>query len=387
MAIDQRLIQQLSSEDPKERRSAIVALADSKNTDALKLLDEISKMDPERKIREIAEKAYKHLKEQTERAANPNAVKPREIPAKELERARQYTDEAMSHYMNKDEALATKALTKALQINPNLKTDQYFLSLVSNVLNMDPQEGLAVLVSGQRRGEFIENAKNQKIQKHKDEHKAETKELGWSSVAFDIGVFGLVCAAISFLAPFVVTQLVTKTITYQAALTPEKFKEESVVIPADLAKSLSVSPVAALLSAVGSAIGSVVFMLLLCFLIHQLAVRVLKGNGTMPFMVSQLVPFYSFMTPMFFLWAVILLGMVSVGAGTFALLCMPIFAIANLVVFFKAAGRIGKAYDFGAMKGCLSLLIGSFVLGLISSLISYGLFGATMSAAMSKLGG
>ena len=46
MALDQRIIHQLSSEDPKERRKAIIALADSRNNDALKLLDEADSADP-----------------------------------------------------------------------------------------------------------------------------------------------------------------------------------------------------------------------------------------------------------------------------------------------------------------------------------------------------
>jgi HEAT repeats len=213
MAIDTRLIYQLSSEDPKERRKAIIALADSRNPEALKLLDESAKMDPERKIREVAERAFKHLKEQIDRATNPNAVKPVVIPEQQLQRARQYVEGAMSAYIAKDEATATRSLTRALQLNPNLKTDQYFLSMVSNVLNMDPQEGLAVLISGEKRGEFIEKAKNQKVQQHKDEHKAQTKELGWDALAFDLGVYGMVITAIAFLAPFVVNQLVAKTIT------------------------------------------------------------------------------------------------------------------------------------------------------------------------------
>jgi hypothetical protein len=146
-----------------------------------------------------------------------------------------------------------------------------------------------------------------------------------------------------------------------------------------------VQPVTALLGAIGSGIIGVLVMFILGFLVHQLATKLLKGNGTMIFMMSQLVPFYSFMTPVFFIWACILLGMVSVGAGTFSLLCLPIMGLANLVVFFKAAGRIGKAYDFGALKGCLSLVIASFALSLIGGLISSIAFGSALSAAMATI--
>ncbi len=387
MAVEQRLINQLASEDPKERRKAIIALADSRDIDALKLLDEIAKMDPERKIREVAERAFKHLKEQTDRIANPNVPIEVEVSEKQLQRAKQYVEEAMSQYIGKDEAGATRSMTKALQLNPKLKTDQYFLSLVSNVLGTTPEEGLKIIVSGEKRGEFIESAKNQKIQKHKDEHKAQAKELGWDALVFDLGIFGVITGVIAFLAPIVFSQLATKTVEYQAALTPEKFDQESIKITADMAKSLTVQPLSALLGAIGAAIGSVIFMLILGFIVHFMATRLLKGNGTMIYMMTKLVPFYSYTEPIFFIWVCIIMTMISVGAGTISLLCLPLMAIANLVVFFKAAGRIGEAYDFGAAKGCMSLFVASFALSLVGGIISSIAFGSALSAAMKSLGG
>ncbi len=141
-----------------------------------------------------------------------------------------------------------------------------------------------------------------------------------------------------------------------------------------------------IIPAVVDGLVSAVFMLVLAFLIHQLAVRVFKGHGTMPYMMSQLVPFYSLMMPVFFIWSCIVMGMISVGAGLIGLLCVPLMALASIVVFFKSAGRIGAAYDFGAAKGCLSLVIGSLALSLVGGLLSALLFGAAISSAMSTLG-
>lgn len=387
MAIDQRITEQLKSEDAQERRKAIVALADSRNPDALKLLDEAAKLDDDRKIREIAGKAYQHLKQQLDRAANANAPKPVQVSEKDAKRAKEYVEEAMSRFIakEKDEGMATRSLTKALQINPALKTDQYFLSVASTVLNMDPQEAVGVLVSGEKRGAFIEQAKNQKVQKRKEEHKSTASTLGWDAMAFDLGIYALVIAAISFLAPFVVSQLVSRTIEYQQALDPEKFAAESIKFSGDLNQLLTVAPGTALIGAIIITVASVIGMLLTCFLIHLIASKLLSGTGTMAYMISQLVPYYSMITVVFFIWFCILLAMISAGAGTFALLCLPIMGLANLVVFFNAAGRVGKAYDFGTAKGCLSLVGASLLLGVVSFVLTNVALQSTISAIMQNV--
>jgi hypothetical protein len=124
----------------------------------------------------------------------------------------------------------------------------------------------------------------------------------------------------------------------------------------------------------------------LCFLIHLFASKILGGNGTLPFMMSQLVPFYSLMTPVFFIWACLLMGMISIGAGMFGVLCAPIMVLAALVVLFKSAGRIGASYDFGAAKGCMSLAVGIFALAVVSTVLSSLIFGTALGNAMASFG-
>jgi hypothetical protein len=60
--------------------------------------------------------------------------------------------------------------------------------------------------------------------------------------------------------------------------------------------------------------------------------------------------------------------------------------LASFVVFFKSAGRIGTAYDFGSAKGCMSLAVGIVALGVVSGILSSLIFGAALSNAMASFG-
>lgn len=395
MAVDTRILKQIKNTDPQQRRKAIIALADSRDLDALKPLQEIEQGDPEPKLRELATKAQKHLKEQMDKmaafAANPEAYRAEmKVSERDVARAKSYMEEAMSTFLAKDNAKATKALIKALKANPTLKTDSYFLSLVGSITGKADAEGLNVLMDGQARSEFINTAEQGKIQKRKNDHRSKAEEIGWSAVGFDLTVFAMVIAVITFLAPFVFVQLINNAITYQGALTPDKYEEEFIKVPTELSTTTAsveaVGAVGLLVVAVVAGVGSAVSMFLFGLLVHVIATRLLGGNGTLPFMLSQLIPFYSLTTPIFFIWWCVIMVMISIGAGLIGMLCAPIMGLASFVVYFKAAGRIGSAYDFGALKGCLSMTIASFALSLLSSGLSYLLANTILTAAFGAAG-
>ncbi len=125
MAVDARLLKQINHNDPKERRKAIIALADCRDMTGVPPLEKAAKSDDDPKLRELAGKALNHLKEQiekaAERAANPDT--PLYVPEKQIERSKAYMTEAMSMVVAKDNAKAAKALAKALEANPNLRQD------------------------------------------------------------------------------------------------------------------------------------------------------------------------------------------------------------------------------------------------------------------------
>jgi hypothetical protein len=68
-------------------------------------------------------------------------------------------------------------------------------------------------------------------------------------------------------------------------------------------------------------------------------------------------------------------------------LCLVLVLVGlSLYTSFKTSGKIGEAYDFGAGKGCLTLLIGLVVIGLINAGIGLVLGQAFFSAFNLSIG-
>jgi hypothetical protein len=106
------------------------------------------------------------------------------------------------------------------------------------------------------------------------------------------------------------------------------------------------------------------------------ATKLLRGGGTMRYTMCQILPFYSMTSMVMFVWWCIGMGMLASGAGIIGLLCMSPSSFFGLYTFFKLAGKIGSAYDFGTGKGCLSVILASIILGLLASLPGMAVYGA-----------
>lgn len=399
MPFDKKLLKQLSSSDPQERRKAVVGLANSKDPAAIAPLADVAGSDPDSKVRALADKAVTHLRSISGRAEpapvssepvrpflNDTAVK---VSEKDIQTARSYMDDALSMQINKESGKAARSLAKALQANPNLKTDSYFLSLAGSILNVSNEEAIAMLVSGEQRGEFIRKVETSKVQLRREDHYAKTAELPWVSLWFDLAVFAAVIAVITFLAPVISSQLVQRMVVMQAELEPEKLEQEVIKLPPEmnLESIQQIGTGTFLIAAVISGVGSAVGLFIQGGVIHLVATKLFKGNGTLRYMLCQITPYFSFMYVAFFVWACIILVMVTSGLAIPGLLCMAIFTLASLVVFiFKPAGRIGEAYDFGVGKGCLSMMIASFLVSIVPGIISFMIGQSALNSMMISLG-
>jgi hypothetical protein len=398
MPFDKKLLKQLTSSDPQQRRKAVVGLANSKDPAAIPPLIDTSRNDPDEKVRALAEKAAAHLRTLAPNRDTPEpggqaspfiSEKPVKVPPKDIATARSYMDDALSMQINKETGKATRSLAKALQTNPNLKTDSYFLGLAASILNVQNDEAIAMLVSGEQRGEFIRKVDSSKVQLKREEHYAKTDELTWVSVGFDLAVFAAIIIVITFLTPIITTQLVQRLVTSQAAMEMEKLEQEAVRLPPELKLDAiqQIGPGTFLISGVVAGLLSTVGFFIQGGLIHLVATKLFKGNGTMRYMMCQITPYFSYMYAVFFVWFCIILLMITSGLAIPGLLCMAIFTLASLVVFiFKPAGRIGQAYDFGVGKGCLSMFIANFLVAIIPSIISFVIGQSVMSSLMTSLG-
>lgn len=378
--IDPKVIKQLKSKDANKRRQAIGMLADSREMAALKHLEDIAQNDPDEKLRKLAVRAQDHLRKQVDKsrqranavAAGEASSLPVTVTEKDSQRARAFTEEALSMYIEGDNAKAAQRLVKALEANPNLKNDNYFLGIAGNVLEVPQEHALTVLADGGKRADFISQSRRGKVEKRKKKHRETAEVMGWSSVSFDLGIYGVVVAVTTFLMPFVFTQLIGRAIEYQTGLTVEELAQESVQFGStfsDLNQWLSgVGIVVFLVAALVLALLSIVGMLIYTGALHLIATKMLRGVGTMPFMLSKVVPFYSTLTGIMFIWSIIAMALSATGAALIGGICMLPLGLVVLYQMFRLGGRIGEAYDFGAGKGCMTLIVANIIIGLISTI-------------------
>lgn len=380
MAVDKKLLSQLKDKDPKVRRKAIVALADCRDAAALTVLADTARSDPDDKLRTLADRAQKHLSSQLTpdepiaQAAHSTPAAKLRVTDKDVARGKAAMEEALSYYIAKDNAKATKSLMKAVMANPRLKEDSYFLSMAGNILSVPQDEALQVLFDSGKVSDYISTSKKAQVQKKRNDHYSKTDELPWSAVWFDLGIFAAVTAVITFLLPLVFVQMIGRTIEYQLSLSPEDLAEESLLITEEWSDFYSAVNTVGLpifmVVALATAASTAVSMLIQGGAIHLIATKVLHGTGTMRYMLCQILPYYSMTSLVMFVWLCIAMGIIALGAGIIGLVCLAPMALASLVIVLKVAGKIGAAYDFGSAKGCLTFVGSSILLGLISSPIT-----------------
>ncbi|MBL8154270.1 MAG: HEAT repeat domain-containing protein [Anaerolineae bacterium] len=370
MPIDKALLKQLKHPDARERQRAIAQLANTRDADAIAPLEEISRIDDDAKVRQLAIKALDFL---SQRVQKPGKEAPAVVTERDVERARGHMDTAMSLVVNNENAKATKELAKALQTNPNLKDDPYFLSLAGSVLGVGNEEALAMLRSGEKRGDFIKKSEKVKTEKRKSEHLSKAREITTPALAFDLSIYGVVLAVLTFLTPLILSQLMGRMVANAASMEDLDASTRAMLAemgdPTLTFQQLGIGIL--LVVAIVSAIASVIALAIQGGLIHLVATRLLKGKGTFTYMMCQITPFYTMVTVVFFIWTLIAMTLASTGAVLIGGVCMLPMILASLFVFFKAAGKIGEAYDFGVGSGCLSILIASIILAVVSNLLTW----------------
>jgi hypothetical protein len=282
------------------------------------------------------------------------------------ERARGYVNAALSMNLNGDNAKAMKNLTQAISLNPNLINDGFFSNVAASVTGLDGDAAAEMIINRNQRKAFTEKAtkqqKNQRVEKHLSEAKTSTG----ADVGFGLGIYAL----ISTIGPLFAVLVLKETLKNFL----NDFVKNSHQLPAQLQDTQilfnSVAAISPLPIAIVSGITSVLSLLLQTAIIHFLA-KMLGGVGTWSHLLNVLVSFFN-------KWYLILYVVFAATIGiTFLSLFSPIllcFLIVMVILFFyilvQTAGKIGIAYDFGAAKGFVTLLISGIVVLLITGIVN-----------------
>lgn len=407
-------VKQLKSNDAARRREAIIALGKSNDRAALQPLAEVYKNDPEPALRELALKAGRYLRQQTQQAPPAaqqvaaaassssassrlkeelatyeaeDATKASGIPVQrrhvvtqaDIDRSKSYLDEALSHNMNGDNTRALKALRKALELNPDIKDDGFFVSVAGAVTGDSGQAAINFILDQAQAKEFLRESKRQQKSVQTAMHLETAEKSRWSGVTLELAVFVLINVLGTLTMFFVFTESISSLSTDSDVISARQAGElRSMVASFSLVTGLIVG----LISGVGSAVN----LFLQGVAIHFVATTLFGGKGTIRFMLDKLFGLYNKRLPL--LYALLVASVwVTIGAGSpiFTVLIGFITSLIGLQILFKASSLTSQAYNFSTGSGCLTNIFAFGFLWVISMVVGYVLSNALLGSFLSGM--
>lgn len=371
------LVEQLHSPDPRQRFKAIKQAARNKDLTLLDLVTELAQSDPDDQVRAVAQKARAYLSKRNVAEAEPIY---RPIDKKTEEQAQSGLDAALSYHLAGQREKALKSLGKILQIAPIKATDPYFISVMNDITGQETEESLALLRDQSRIKQATVTERQLTQEKKLKQHRQDVEKSTWVSAWMDLGIYTLIVTIGTLLVVMAIGQSAAGVLSgYDAAVTaynealaagePEPTPVEPLPLEVrELAESMSglgleIGLKLALVAGVWSFIG--IFIQL--GVVHVVARLLFRGSGTLPHLIYRVLSLYNSRLPMMFFLVIIGIALAfNGGMGIVPLLLGGILALFSLALTLATIKRVGETYHFGFASGCLSVLIGSAIIGVIS---------------------
>jgi hypothetical protein len=387
-------IKQLRHGDPQQRILAIKTVARARDRKALKQLAIMCEDDPIEEVRTIARKAGLFIRQELgELPANGNGGskngKPAKISASQVdaENAQMMVNMAMTHQINGEKARGIKALAKALQLDPNLRHDAYFISLAENLTGAEGGEAFQRLGSEQHHSQIAQKETQQRRQLTADSHLQEVGRIRWLDAGFDLGLLLAVVAVCTFIAFFLAVQsaegyldkLEDNQIAVQQAQAEGRYTfdgndervyyevnggsssrtfTEIVPDPDFLRRAQQLSGTSfgeMLISSVGVSLLAGAIVLALAGTAHLLAAHALRGLGGIRYLLHRV-------AGLLVNRAVILFVLVCIGTlvifefsgGVAVTIVLGVLGVFTLTVLLNLVNLTGKAYQLGLGRGIIA---------------------------------
>lgn len=352
-------LRQLHSDDPAQRRQAIVALANSRDPAALKPLAALFRSDPDPALRELALKAGRYLRQY----APEKPVSEVEIGARDRDLAKKLLDAATTYHLEGDKGRATDNLGKALSLNPTLQEEPFVANLVMSLTGMSVADAVPLLTHPDRRRALVEKVGGKHVA-HRQAHGKGAETATWDNVAIDFLLYALV-VALSAAAILVFT---LETIRELIETAPS-----ATITSEDLDTLFDASVVALLVLGGFYGIYSAVTLALQGAAIHVAAAYLFSGDGTLVYLYRRLVPFQTYVMMAF---ALLFVGLALTGSATGFRLTIPLIMLAgSFVALYLVSKLVGEVYQFGAGMGCLAILLGGVLMAVLAALGNWALTG------------
>jgi tetratricopeptide (TPR) repeat protein len=389
----------LKSSDAKKRYRAVKEIARAKDEAMLQVLAQLASSDPDEQVRQVAAKAQNYIASGLE-AVPTTPPKPRPITKEDEQRAKEYMDEALSYQMRGEGNKALKALAKALQVNPNLERDSFFISVLGTATGTEGEAAMAMVRDKTHIKQVAINEKQLAREKRQQDHAKDTEQSTWPTALMDLAIFTGILVIGTILAVLAIGQSADGVITgYNASVDnyyllletdPKAAKFPDPVDPALWAQAEELRVIGlptALLAGLLVGVSSVVSTFIQLVLTHGVARMVFKGMGTLPHLIYKTISFYNGKLPVLFV--LILVGIIltfSGGGQTVATIFSGIVGLYSTFLSFKFIGRVTATYDFGMARGCLSVIIASAVVGVIGFIAQLVLLASVSSLLTSSFG-
>jgi hypothetical protein len=413
-------VQQLNSSDARLRREAIIALGKSNDPSALSALADSYRSDPDPSLRELALKAGRYLKQQVGGSAQPAAAIPtprsketserirrqveeeeyedeivekmtraepprpkRAATRDEIERSKGYIDSALTQNERGDNGKALKLLRQAIDLNPDIIKDNYFISVASGITNLNPEDTIAFLLDDGQITSFARQSARDVVENRKAKHIETASETSsWMGVSMEALLYFLINAAGVIIIALVIVQVM------QNALNDPGILEELEMSRSmrDTLTSFAGAGIAfVFIYGIVFGVTQMISLFIYGFIVHLAAVFVFQGKGLYRHFMDKILGFYNKRLLVYYgIGLAIAVLTFAAGAPIIGACLGIVLGFFSLWMLFQQMQVTAKAYDFGAMGGCLSnVAAGVFflVLGIVIQLA----LGASLEGALMNM--
>jgi len=415
--IDQQLIDMLDDPNPQVRTDAVKQLARMKSQEAVQYLAAVYKTDDDAEVRELARKAGLYIKKKMteeqwtggegveEDEPEPNDEPERyDVSARAEESSKGLMDSAMNLHVAGDDVKATEYVEKAFMNNPNLQFDTYYLQMAATILGVKDDHVADMLLGDVE----FKGGKAKRKRKNSDRE----DDVSTETVIIDLLIYWIVIAAILIIGTLIQFQLIS-SIMDAAMASPEFSSQLSAAEAAEAEEQIAlfmnmfigVGLIGSIIYSVIISFFSILMLLIQYAFIHFSATSILSGDGSFKGLIHKLTNFFTASYAVFaivgYLMAYLAFqsiadafatGEMSGGGGADGLLSILSFAyfIGAIVWLFWLGRLIGKNYDFGAGKGCVSVIIAYVLMSALACACSFAfsaVVGNMLTQAMMSSGG
>ncbi len=201
-------IKRLKSRDPEERKNAIRTVALAKDRNALKQLAVMAGDDPSKEIRKLARQAGVYIRRELGELESSNGDKPKTIPVDDAlkVKAQRALAAAQTYYDSGERSKTIAVLVKALELDPNLRGDSYFISLCENATGGEGAAAVDLLNDRERHSTLAKKEAQAKKQEAGQAHIDELNTATWRDVGLDFAMLAAVSLVGTIIVLFLVVQ-------------------------------------------------------------------------------------------------------------------------------------------------------------------------------------